>query len=65
MGRTCVGTLLRIDTLRWGWIYDHVRAIDYCSLDFKYPSPAWTAVLYTAVGAVAALLSARRLAKRG
>ena len=60
-----LGTLLKIDILRFGLVYDHVRAIDYCSLGFRYPSPVWTAALYAAIGAAALAASAARLARRG
>jgi hypothetical protein len=59
-----VGTLLKIDLLRTGWIYDHVRAQDYFSIGFSYPSPIFTAALYGGVGAGAALLTAARLTRR-
>ena len=60
-----LGTLLHIDILRFGLVYDRVRAIDYCSLGFRYPSPLWTGVLYMAIGAAALAASAAKLQRRG
>jgi len=60
-----VGTLLKIDVLRFGLVYDHVRAIDYCSLGFRYPPPLFTGVLYMAVGASALAANAAKLRRRG
>jgi hypothetical protein len=59
------GTLLKIDVLRSGWIYDHVRAQDYFSIGFSYPAPIYTAALYGCVGFVAMALSSVRVTRRG
>ncbi len=59
-----VGTLLQIDLLRSGWVYDQVRAVDYLSLDFQYPAPGLTMLLYGALAALCLAASARRLERR-
>jgi hypothetical protein len=59
-----VATAVGMDLLRYQWIYDHVRAQDYFSMGFAYPSPWCTAAVYALLGMAAALLSARRLDRR-
>lgn len=56
-----LGTTLGMDLLRFAWVYDHVRALDYVSRGFEYPSPLHTAGVYAIAATLLVTLNSWRL----